>query len=92
MCSRLIQWGNIPNPWLLPKMGTGFLVSSFHNLLPPTCVSCRAGLRSEVDKDGKSQQEVMAREEAVKDAAERSEHESWTQNSVIGSGCKCAGQ
>ena len=47
-------------------------------------VRCRAGLRSEVDKDGKSQQEVTAREEAVKDAAERSEHESWTPNSVIG--------
>ena len=84
--------GKYPNPWLLPKVGTVFLVSSFHDLLPPTCVSCRAGLRSEVDKDGKSQQEVTAREEAVKDAAERSEHESWTPKFCTRMSWKCAGQ
>ena len=34
MCSRLIQWGNIPNPWLSSNAGTVFLVSSFYDFFP----------------------------------------------------------
>ena len=76
------------NGEVIPILGFGSMcmsllhLSSSHEFFPnlPLTENYGTGLRSEVGKDGTFEDEVIAREEAVKDAGERSEHESWAQN------------